>query len=105
MLNAQYNGRKMRNNWACVYMCTFSTNKRHREIGAFYPTLKFDEIALNHFPKNSFGERKELLYAYQTPDFQAIIFGSTWLNKGLLLINFWTSKKFTGRINLIRLYK
>ena len=105
MLNAQYNGRKMRNNWACVYMCTFSTNKRHREIGAFYPTLKFDEIALNHFPKNSFGERKELLYAYQTPDFQAIIFGSTWLNKGLLLTNFWTSKKFTGRINLIRLYK
>ena len=105
MLNAQYNGRKMRNNWACVYMCTFSTNKRHREIGAFYPTLKFDEIALNHFPKNSFGERKELLYAYQTPDFQAIIFGSTWLNNGLLLTNFWTSKKFTGRINLIRLYK
>ena len=69
-------------------MCTFSTNKRHREIGAFYPTLKFDEIALNHFPKNSFGERKELLYAYQIPDFQAIIFGSTWLNIGLLLTNF-----------------
>ena len=105
MLNAQYNGRKMRDNWACVYMCTFSTNKRHREIGAFHPTLKFDEIALNHFPKNSFGERKELLYAYQIPDFPAIIFGSTWLNNGLLLTNFWTSKKFTGRINLIRLYK
>ena len=54
-------------------MRTLSTKLRHRQIGAFYPTLKFDLIALNHFPKRSLGDRKEIFFAFQKPDFQSIV--------------------------------
>ena len=43
---------------------------------AVYPTLKFDFIAPNHFPKKSFGDRKEQLFDFESPGFRRIIFGS-----------------------------
>ena len=59
-----------------------------RRFGAFYPTFKFDEIAPNHSPKKSFGDRRELPVAFQKSDFQSIILCSTLLNNAFLLTYF-----------------